>query len=295
MSNLAKNNLSIIIVNFNGGDYLLQCLQSLENVEDELNFDTWVIDNASVDGSLQKAKIKFPKINYLKNKENLGFGRANNLVLKKVTTKYILLLNPDSKVLPGTLPYMVSYLEQNPDVGGASCRVEKADGLMDLASHRGFPTPWASFLYFVLKIDSLYHLKDRDMTKPHEVDAISGAFFMTRKDVLRKVGLFDEDYFLYGEDLDLCFRIKTAGYKIMYVPDVKIIHYKGVTSGIKKHSQKIATASEISQKQALNSFYQTMKIFYKKHLEEKYPFLINWLVYWGINLKWWLARRSNTV
>lgn len=295
MKNLGEINLTVIIVNFNSGKYLSQCLESLEKVKDEISFEIWVVDNASEDGSLEDAKKNFPSVSYLKNKKNLGFGTANNLVLKKINTKYILLLNPDSKVLPGTLKYMAQYMEENPQVGTTSCKVEKADGTLDWASHRGFPTPWASFLYFILGDDELYHLTRKDLTKPHEVDAIAGAFFMTKREVLDRVGYFDEDFFLYAEDLDLCFRIKQAGYKIMYVPDVKIIHYKGVTSGIKKHSKIISTGTAESQKKALNSFYETMKIFYQKHLSKKYPFFINWIVYWGINYKWFLAKRKMQV
>lgn len=287
----AKNNLTIVIVNFNGGEYLLCCLESLEKAKEKISFGTWVVDNASTDGSLEKARQKFPKIKYLENSQNLGFGAANNLALRKINTKYVLLLNPDSQVLPETIPYMVNFMDRSQDVGVATCRMEKEDGSIDWASHRGFPSPLASFLYFFGN-DSLYHLTNQDMSKPHEVDAIAGAFFMVRKSVLDKVGLFDEDFFLYAEDLDLCFRVKQAGYTIMYVPDVKIIHYKGVTSGIKKHSREISTATYESQERAFNSFYETMKIFYQKHLAKKYPFFINWLVYLGINLKWFLAKRK---
>lgn len=287
--------LSIIIVNYNAGDFLNECLGSLEKARDEISFDVWVVDNASGDDSLKNAEKKFPDFKYIKNSENLGFGKANNIALKQIKTEYILLLNPDSEVLTGTLKYMVEYMEQYSEVGVATCRVEKEDGSLDWASHRGFPTPWASFLYYFLKDDSLYHKTYQDLLKAHEVDAIAGAFFITRKSVLDKVGLFDEDYFLYAEDLDLCFRIKQAGFKVMYVPDVKIIHHKGISSGLKKHSQEISTASLESRKRAFNSFYETMIIFYRKHLSQKYPFFINWLVYLGINLKWWLAKRKMTV
>lgn len=291
------NKLSIVIVNYNAGDLLLKCLTSLSVLQDnvDLDLDIWVVDNASWDNSLKQAKEWFPKLNFIENKENLGFGKANNIALKKIKTEYILLLNPDSEVPSGTLNYMLKFIKENPEVGAATCKVEKEDGSLDLASHRGFPTPWASFLYFVLGDNSLYHLTNRDMEKPHEVDAIAGAFFLTRKEVLDKVGLFDEDYWLYAEDLDLCYRIKKAGFKVMYIPEIKIIHHKGVTSGIKKHSQSISSATETSKKRALDSFYETMKIFYKKHLAKNYPFFINWLVYSGINFKWFLAKRKMTV
>lgn len=287
--------LTISIVNYNGGEYLLSCLESLKNVSKKLEFDVFVVDNASTDGSLESAKNKFPNVNYISNKENLGFGKAHNIVLKKSRTPYLLILNPDCEVFPGTLEYLIDYLDKNPDVGVCSPKIEKADGSLDLASHRGFPTPWASFLYFVLNNDRLYHLTDRDFNKTQEVDSIVGAFMLIRKSVLDKIGYFDEDYFLYGEDLDLCFRIKKAGFKVMYVPEVKIKHVKGISSGIKKHSQQDSSADTQTKNLALDNFYSTMKLFYKKHYSKKYPFLLNWLVYLGIDTKLFLAKRKKTV
>lgn len=289
------SDLTISIVNYNAGDFLINCLESIEKYKDGLNIDVWVVDNASADDSAKKAKVKFPQFHFLFNQDNLGFGKAHNQILKKAKTKYILILNPDSELKKGTLKYMLSFMDKNNDAGAASCRVVKADGSLDWASHRGFPTPLASLLYFFFKDDRLYHLTDRDLSKPHEVDAIVGAFFLTKKEVLDKVGLFDEDYFMYAEDLDLCYRIKKANYKIMYIPEVEILHLKGVSSGIKSHSQNLTTANRESKLKSLNSFYQTMIIFYKKNLAKGYPFFINWLVYLGINLKWWLARDRQVV
>ncbi len=295
MRNLDKKKLSVIIVNYNSGDFLISCLRSLGKLANEIRYDLYIVDNASSDKSLQEAQKLFPKIVYIKNGQNLGFGKANNQAIKLVKTDYILLLNPDTKVLEGTISYMVNFMDDHPDVGAASCRVLLANGSLDWASHRGFPTPWASFLYFVFKDKRLYNLTDRDMESIHEVDSIVGAFMMLRKSVLDEVGLFDEDYFLYAEDIDLCFRIKQAGYKIVYVPKVKIIHFKGIASGIKKHSQSLSSATMESKKRSLDHFYSTMKIFYKKHLQKRYPFFINLLVYLGIDLKWWLAKRSLSV
>lgn len=286
-----KIKVDIIIVNYNAGDFLIACLKSLEKVKDEFD-NIFVVDNASTDNSLIQAKKLFPKLTYIENLQNLGFGKANNQAMKLSISQYILLLNPDSKVLPGTIKYMVDYMTQNLQVGAASCRVELQDGSLDWASHRGFPTPLASLLYFIFKNRRLYNLTDRDMGKAHEVDSIVGAFMLLRKSVLDQVGLFDADYFMYAEDIDLCYRIKQAGFKVMYVPQVKIIHLKGISSGIKKHSQQQSTATLELKKRSLDYFYSTMKIFYKKHLQQKYPFFINWLVYLGINLKWALAKRS---
>lgn len=287
--------LSIIIVNFNSGDFLFNCLKSLDEVKDEAGINILVVDNASMDDSLEKAEGKFDNIIYIKNSQNLGFGRANNIALKKINSEYILLLNPDTQLKKGTISYMLSFMEENKDAGAATCRVLLSNGKIDLTAHRGFPTPWASFKYYFLKDDNLYHLKNRDFKNPHEVDAITGAFFLTRKSVLEKVGFFDEDYFLYGEDIDLCFRMKEKGFKVFYVPEVEILHNKGISSGLKRHSQSIATADIETRKKSLDAFYNAMKIFYRKHYEKVYPTIINWLVYLGINLKWWLAKRKMEV
>lgn len=287
--------LTISIVNYNAGEYLIKCLKSLRKVSRDLEFDVWVVDNASKDGSFEKAKKEFSEFEFILNRENLGFGKAHNLVLKKAKTPYVLTLNPDSEVLSGTLSFMFDFMEKNPDVGISTCKVEKADGSLDIASHRGFPTPMASFRYFFLKDDSLYHLTNKNMNEAHEIDSAVGAFMFMRKSVLEKVGYFDEDYFLYGEDIDLCFRVKEAGFKVMYLPEIKIIHVKGVSSGIKKHSQGLSNATSETQSLAKGHFYKTMEIFYKKHYAKKYPFFINWLVYLGIDTKWYLARKAKTV
>lgn len=287
--------LSVVILNYNTGDFLLKCLQSLEKNKKEADLDIWVVDNASTDESLSLAKKDFPAFHYIETGKNLGFSGGNNVGLRQVKDKYVLILNPDTEVLPGTLLHLLEYMESHPETGACSPKVELSDGTLDWASHRGFPTPWASLKYYFFKDDSLYHLSKRDFSRPHEVDSLTGAFILTRKKVLDEVGLFDESYFMYAEDLDLCYRIKKAGYKIIYLPEVKIIHYKGVSSGLKKHSQGITTATDESRVKAFNAFYETMKIFYQKNLAKNYPFFINWLVYGGINLKWVLAKRKRSV
>ncbi len=286
--------LSVIIVNFNCGDILADCLKSFQYNKGKIKLDIWVVDNASCDDSIENCKKIFPDIHYILNDKNLGYSTANNQALRKIKTEFVLLLNPDTQVSSDTLQYMINFMEENPAVGAATCKPVQSDGKMDWAYHRGFPTPLASLLYF-LGNDSLYHLTSRDMSKIHEVDAISGSFFMTRKYILDKIGLLDEDYWMYGEDLDICYRMKKAGYKIMYIPDVKVKHLKGVSSGLKCHSQKLTTATIDSKLLAFNSFYETMKIFYKKNLSDKYPFFINWLVYFAINLKWFWAKRKMVV
>jgi GT2 family glycosyltransferase len=186
-------------------------------------------------------------------------------------------------------------MSKNKDVGAATCKGILENGKMDWGYHRGLPTPWASFNYYFLHNDYDYHLSYKNMEEEHEVDAISGSFFMTRKSVLNKVGLFDEDYWMYAEDIDLCYRMKKFGYRIMFVPVVMVTHIKGVSSGIKLHSENLSAADKLTKIKAFNSFYETMKIFYRKNLAKNYPFLINWLVILGINIKWFLASRKMKV
>lgn len=277
--------LTISIVNYNAGEFLINCLKSLRKISKDLDFDVYVVDNDSNDGSYERAAKEFKEFNFIKNKNNIGFGAAHNIVLKKAKTPYLLTLNPDCDVNDGVLSYMYDFMEKNPDVGISTCKIEKLDGSLDIASHRGFPTLKASFMYFFLKNDKLYHLTDRDMTKIHDIDSAVGAFMFIRKSVLDKVGYFDEDYFLYAEDIDLCFRVKEAGFRVMYVPEVKITHVKGVSSGIKKDSKKVSNANSTVQNNSVNYFYDTMKIFYRKHYAKNYPQAINKLVYFGIDMK----------
>lgn len=292
------DNLSISIVNYNGGEYLIKCLKSIQKIRDEARISVYLVDNASFDGSMEDVKKEKLADHIIENKENLGFGKAHNQVLKIVKDENILLLNPDTELKKGVISTMLKFMEENKDVGAATCKILLPDGSMDWASHRGFPTPAASILYF-LGNDSLYHLSNKNLEKTHEVDAISGAFFLTRKSVLEKVGPstggFDEDYFMYAEDIDLCFRIKEKGFKVMYVPEVEIIHHKGVSSGLKKHSQTITSADLETKKRSLGAFYKTMKIFYKKHYENSYPFFVNRLIYLAINIKWMMAKRKLVV
>jgi GT2 family glycosyltransferase len=286
--------VAITIVNYNAGEHLLKCLESIKSVSDEVSLEVWVVDNNSTDDSLTQARKQYSTYHYIENPDNRGFGRAHNQALQKAQTEYLLVLNPDTLLAKGNLKSVIDYMDQNPDVGAVTPKIVFENGVVDMTAHRGFPTPKASLLYF-LGNDSLYHMTGQDMTKPHEVDVITGAFLLTRKKVLDEVGYFDEDYFMYAEDIDLCYRIKQAGYKIMYLPDVEVLHYKGISTGLKKHSQHLTKASLETRQKMTGYFYSTMKIFYDKHYKNKYPFFVNWLVYLGIYARWWLAKRKLTV
>lgn len=286
--------LTVSIVNYNAGDYLIGCLDSLNSVRAEIPMVICVVDNASSDDSIKRARERYPKINFVLNKSNLGFGKAHNQVLKAARTEYLLILNPDIVIKRGVLSELVRLMDADVNIGAATPKIIFEDGRVDLTAHRGFPTPLASLFYFFGN-DRRYHLTERDMNRPHEVDAITGAFFLTKKAVLDRVGYFDEDYFMYAEDIDLCWRIKEVGMKVVYMPSKQIVHFKGISTGLKKHSQHLSGADLETKKRSLNYFYDTMKIFYRKHLEQRYPFFINWLVMLGINIQWWLAKRRLSV
>lgn len=298
-----KVDLSIIIVNHNTAKFLSDCLSSIKQSRDNLKKEIFIVDNASTDGSQKmiyeewltsrRSKISTKTslsltISMIENRSNLGFAKACNQAIRQARGSYVLLLNPDTLLEKNTLSEMVSFMDKKPKVGVSTCRVELPNGEIDWASHRGFPTPWRSFTYFLglsrlfprTKLFGGYHLEYKDLSQPHEIDSPCGAFYLVSKDVVRKVGLLDEDYFMFGEDLDWSYRIKKQGFKIFYYPKVKIIHYKGAASGMHKVNSQ---AEKKERKKAVESFYETMKIFYRKHYEDKYPRLVKFFVFLGID------------
>lgn len=280
--------LSVIIVSYNTKDLIGNCLDSIKLSKDRFFWEVFVVDNASEDSSPEFLKKNYPWVNLVLNEKNLGFAKAVNLAIRKAKGRYILLLNPDTILERNTLLEMITFMDKNPQIGISTCRVEMPNGEIDWASHRGFPTPWRSFAYFSrlaklfprTRIFGGYHLEFEDLAKPHEVDSPCGAFYLIRQEVVKKIGLFDEDYFIFAEDLDFSFRTKEAGYKIFYYPKVKVIHFKGASSGM--HQVKSQTKKAI-RKKATESFYDTMKIFYRKHYEDKYPKLVKFIVFLGID------------
>lgn len=291
--------LSIVIVNFNAKEFLKKCIDSI--FESNLsNLEVIVVDNASKDGSAEELKKLEPKIKLVLNEKNIGFSTANNQGLKKTLGRYVLFLNPDTNVYPNTFKYMINFMDKNKNVGAATCRVVLPNGKLDDASHRGFPTPWNSFCFFLglskifpeSKLFSGYSLGFLDKSKTHEIDSLAGAFMIVRRKAGESVKWWDEDYFFYGEDIDFCYRLKQKGWKVCFVPKVSILHYKGLSSGIKNHSKHLSHADLDTQKSATVARYDAMKIFYRKHYVKKYPWLVTWLVMNGINIKFWLSRRS---
>lgn len=265
--------LSIIIVNYNVCYFLEQTLKSVFSSLQNLNIEVFVVDNASVDGSVSMVKSKFKKVILIESKENLGFSKANNLAIRKSNGKYVLLLNPDTVVQEDTFVKCFNYMEQNTKAGGLGVYMVDGKGKFLPESKRGLPTPWVAF-YKITGIASLfpkskkfgkYHLGFLENDKIHEIEILSGAFMWLRKSTLDEIGLLDEDYFMYGEDIDLSYRITKAGYSNIYYPETRIIHYKG----------------ESTKKSSLNYvyvFYNAMAIFAKKHFTKSYASSFSFLI-----------------
>src|SRR3989344_6301438 len=216
--------LSIIIVSFNSKDFLDKCISSIEKNSLPESPEIIVVDNASDDFTIKYNKQKHPKIIFIRNKINRGFSYANNQGIKIAKGKYILLLNPDTIVPERTLLVMLDFMEKNLGTAISTCRVELLDGSIDDACHRGFPSPWNAFCHFAYlgsffpksRFFNGYHLGFRDMEISHEIDCCTGAFMLIRREIGDKISWLDEDYFWYGEDIDFCFRVKKAGYKVNY-------------------------------------------------------------------------------
>ncbi|MDO8487546.1 MAG: glycosyltransferase family 2 protein [Candidatus Curtissbacteria bacterium] len=279
--------LSVVIVSYNTKELLVDCLKSVKVASGNLKAEVFVVDNNSRDSSALMVKKDFPWVKLIANADNRGFSKANNQAIKLARGKYVLILNPDTRILVDTFTKMIQFMDENPGVGVATCRVEFPNGNLDVDCRRHFPTPWRAFTHFsglakVFKGSRLFdqynygYLPDG---REHEIDACVGAFMIIPKKAIQKVGMFDEDFFFYGEDLDWCWRFRENGYKIVYTPITKIIHYKGASSGIKKSSQEVTKATAESKKMVMRQSVRAMRIFYKKHFENKYPFFINWLMY----------------
>jgi GT2 family glycosyltransferase len=269
--------LSVIIVNYNVKHFLEQCLHSVQKAAETIPSEFFVVDNNSVDGSAQLIREKFPHIHFIENKENVGFSRANNQAIRMAKGKYILLLNPDTVVEENTFQRIIHFMNEHPDAGGLGVKMIDGKGNFLPESKRGLPTPWVAF-YKMFGISRLfpkskkfgkYHLSYLDENKIHEVEVLAGAFMLLRKSVLDKIGLLDETFFMYGEDIDLSYRILKDGHKNYYFPETTIIHYKG----------------ESTKKGSLNYvkvFYNAMIIFARKHFSSGRAGLFSLLIHLAI-------------
>ena len=288
-----KIDLSIIILNYNTKDLLRDCLKSVKKAEkDSFRYQIIVVDNASTDSSAEMVKENFLWVELVVNKKNVGFAAGNNRGIKKSTGRYVLFLNPDTLVQPDTFKIMLNFMEKHPRVGAATCRVELPSGELDYSCHRGFPTPWSALAHFSglaklfrrMNFFSGYTLTHLPLNKTHEIDSGCGAFLIVRREAGEEISWWDEDYYWYGEDLDFCYRLKKKGWRIMFVPKTKIIHYKGAASGLKKDTKEITTATKETKIKAVKASTGVMRVFFRKHYQDRYPRIIYWLVMLGIDL-----------
>ncbi len=286
--------LSVIIVSYNVRHFLEQCLYSVRAASVGIDTEIFVVDNASVDGSVKMVKEKFPEVKCIANQENAGFAKANNQAIRQSTGEYVLLLNPDTIVETDTFNKIIAFMEIHADAGGLGVKMVDGTGKFLPESKRGLPTPGVAFckvfglsrLFPKSKTFNKYHLGYLDKETTHQVEILAGAFMLIRKSVLNEIGLLDEDFFMYGEDIDLSYRIIKAGYHNYYFPDARIIHYKG----------------ESTKKGSLNYvfvFYNAMIIFARKHYTAKnarlFSMLINMAIYFRAFLSIVSSALKNTL
>ena len=270
--------LSIIIVHYKTYALTKNTINSLLDTINSINYEIFVVDNASHDGSLEKLQNDFKSYSFVKfieNNHNDGFAVANNLGIEKSSGEYILLLNSDVVVKENTINNTLSYIELHDNIGALGCKVLLPNGKLDKACKRSFPTFEVSF-YRMVGLSKLfpnserfnrYNLSYLDENGIYYVDCIVGAFMLLRRDVLFNCNCLDEDYFMYGEDIELCFNIKQLGYDVCYYGKSEIIHYKGASGKTKK---------------TLHAFHESMDIFYTKHYKKSNNFIINFITYFGI-------------
>ncbi|MCD6520994.1 MAG: glycosyltransferase family 2 protein [Anaerolineae bacterium] len=282
--------LAIIIVNYNTRDDLHRCLSSIRQSRGPLHYEVVVVDNSSSDGSAEMVREKHPWVQHLVvNDYNGGYAYANNIGLRLLgyaqgrpleeLPRYALLLNPDTVLPPEALAEMVAFMDAHPDVGVVGPKLVREDGSLDKACRRSFPTPAVSFyrlsglakLFPKSRRFGRYNLTYLDENEQADVDAVVGAFMLMRSEALEQAGLLDEAFFMYGEDLDLCYRIKEHGWRVVYNPAVTVLHRKGA-------------ASRKASRRAIRAFYDAMKIFHDKHYRAQTFFLINWAIDLGIVL-----------
>jgi O-antigen biosynthesis protein len=275
--------VSVVIVNYNVRDLVLNSVASLRGALEGIDGEIIVVDNGSSDGAIEALNARFPEVVTIALESNLGFGAANNIGIERARGEFILLLNPDTIVEEKTVRTMLAFMDAKPECGIAGCRVLLPDGTLDKASKRGFPSPWSSFckvfglstLFPKSKVFGGYNMTYVADDVTARIEAISGCFMFCRAGVLRALGGFDTDYFMYGEDLDLCYRATRLGWHIYYHPGTTIIHVKG-------------ESTRRSSLDSLAVFYEAMEIFARKHFRSNLPLL--WLVRLGISTRRGLAR-----
>jgi hypothetical protein len=270
--------LSIVIVNYNSDKLLGDCLRSIYESIKGIEFEIYVVDNNSNDASLRFTKEEFKNINYIENSNNIGFSRASNQGIKRCRGRYVLLLNPDTLINPGALEAMVKFMDMHQDIGITGPKIFDSDGKIQL-SCRSLPSLNTAFFsrYSLLtrlfpnsQLSRRYLLSDFDHREIREVDWVSGSCMMIRGKLFEDIGLMDEDFFMYCEDVDFCHRAKIKGWRTVYFPDAQVVHY-------------IGGSSKGSKSQTIIAHHRSMYIFYKKHFRNN--FFLNIMVMSGIILR----------
>ena len=242
--------ISIVIVSYNVRRYLEQCLDSLQAALASIDAEVFVVDNNSSDDTMTVLPPRYPWASFIANDENVGFSRANNQAIRQATGQYVLLLNPDTTLAPHTLREAIQFMDAHPKAGGAGVMMHNEDGSVAPESRRAVPTPWVSALK-MLGMTSCYYMSHLPWDVPCQIEVISGAFCLLRHEALNQIGLLDETFFMYGEDIDLSYRLLKGGWENWYLP-LPIVHFKG------KSTRK-------SDYRYVHVFYQAMLIFFHKH------------------------------
>jgi GT2 family glycosyltransferase len=292
--NKYKYELAIIIVNYNTRELLDDCLASIFKADHPKGgLQVVVVDNDSADDSLAMVAEKYPAVITIKNSKNLGFAKGNNIGVATSDARHLLFLNSDTVIKRYSLVKPLKYLKMHPKVGAITIKLLLKDGSVDFDNHRGFPTPTASFFKFsgLAKIFpnstlfNSYHLGFRKLDKIHQIPVAAGSYLMMPTKIFNDIGMWDETYFFYGEDIDICFRINEAGYSIIYYPKVSALHLRGASSGLRKENSQTAASSKANRIKVAKSSSDAWKIFYKKFYSKRYPAIVTAIVLTGIAIK----------
>lgn len=242
--------LSVVIVNYNVRQYLTACIDSVALALKDVESEVFVVDNNSTDDSAEVIARDYPWVHLINNIENLGFSKANNIAIRQSMGEYVLLLNPDTVVAEDTIRNVLTFMDEHPEAGAAGVKMHNADGTLAPESRRAIPTPWVAARK-MLGFTRRYYMSHLSWDEPGQIQVVSGAFFMVRRKALDQIGLLDEDFFMYGEDIDLSYRLLKGGWQNWYLP-YSIIHYKG-------------QSTKKSDFRYVHVFYQAMLIFFRKH------------------------------
>lgn len=272
---VAKPEISICIVTYKARDYLRECLRSIEDNTLRVQYEVIVVDNGSQDGTIEFLEEEYPTVGIVRNEVNAGFTRPMNQALKISSGRCLLQLNPDTEVLPDALDKLVSFMDENPEVGICGPKVLNRDQTLQKSCRRGESRPWAVLSHFLglaklfpdKKIFGEYHLTYIDEEEVHQVAGVAGSCMLIRRDVIDHIGYLDERFFAYQEDADFCFRARESGWKIYYYPKAQIIHYGG-QGGSRVHPYR-----------SIYEWHRSYWLYYRKNLAKDYFFLFNWFYY----------------